>query len=550
MKERLEHHEGSSGKFWEVATEGSRMTVTFGKLGTAGQAKPKDFDSADAAESAATTLIAEKLKKGYRRAGASAPAVASAAAGEAAATGLPADLAALVGVPCFVSGEEREDDVVVFEWASFAAEAQQGFLGDLFGDCAEGDFAELLDLSDGVAWTSTSCVPFALYGVVSGGDSFQGGGGMPQFHRLLVLDSSGAVHGIEVDGSAVPAKQAALVAKSWKGLKLKKRAPAATAGALPVIKPTRRIRLLSSLGEFCAPSRQTPFVHSVKSSANGARAVLTTRQSSEDPARVYDIESGALLRAIAPSACGAVLGPDGTRVVTASADRQSGQRRIACSDADTGMEHWSCAVFRKCSYAYVALAVSPDGKTLVTSCDSSDGKSLLAFRMADGTLVWAASLGKGDVRAEALAFSPDGKLVAAGCSDESLQIWDAAAGTRLHHVPYDNAPRGIAWLADGTRLVASSSHLTAIWELGAKKPSVVLAEYERGRCAGDVIVSSAGFIAARVDWTQIDLWDLEGALLERLDLKKKVGVASLAACPGGLLVGTQADCALRFAFTR
>ena len=86
MKERLEHHEGSSGKFWEVATEGSRMTVTFGKLGTAGQAKPKDFDSADAAESAATTLIAEKLKKGYRRAGASAPAVASAAAGEAAAT--------------------------------------------------------------------------------------------------------------------------------------------------------------------------------------------------------------------------------------------------------------------------------------------------------------------------------------------------------------------------------------------------------------------------------------------------------------------------------
>ena len=80
--------------------------------------------------------------------------------------------------------------------------------------------------------------------------------------------------------------------------------------------------------------------------------------------------------------------------------------------------------------------------------------------------------------------------------------------------------------------------------------SVVLAEYERGRCAGDVVVSSAGFIAARVDWTQIDLWDLEGALLERLDLKKKVGVASLAACPGGLLVGTQADCALRFAFTR
>jgi len=62
---RFEFSEGSSNKFWEIRVEGSSHTVRFGKIGTDGQTKTKDFGSAAAAKVDADKLIAEKTKKGY-----------------------------------------------------------------------------------------------------------------------------------------------------------------------------------------------------------------------------------------------------------------------------------------------------------------------------------------------------------------------------------------------------------------------------------------------------------------------------------------------------
>jgi len=61
---RFEYTDGGS-KFWEIRVEGSSHTVRFGKIGTEGQSKTKDFDSAAAARTDADKLIAEKTKKGY-----------------------------------------------------------------------------------------------------------------------------------------------------------------------------------------------------------------------------------------------------------------------------------------------------------------------------------------------------------------------------------------------------------------------------------------------------------------------------------------------------
>ncbi len=80
--------EGGSSKFWEAAVAGDTLTVRFGKLGTDGQTKAKDFADAAAADRELAKLIKEKTGKGYVEAKASgkvAPAKAAPAkAGKAA----------------------------------------------------------------------------------------------------------------------------------------------------------------------------------------------------------------------------------------------------------------------------------------------------------------------------------------------------------------------------------------------------------------------------------------------------------------------------------
>jgi predicted DNA-binding WGR domain protein len=52
-------------KFWAIKREGSSFTVKFGKVGTAGQEKTKDFGDEDEARAEYDKLVKEKTKKGY-----------------------------------------------------------------------------------------------------------------------------------------------------------------------------------------------------------------------------------------------------------------------------------------------------------------------------------------------------------------------------------------------------------------------------------------------------------------------------------------------------
>ena len=65
MKQYLEFVDESSSKFWSVSTDDCTVTVVFGKIGTAGQTKIKEFDSPNEAEKQAEKQAAAKTKKGY-----------------------------------------------------------------------------------------------------------------------------------------------------------------------------------------------------------------------------------------------------------------------------------------------------------------------------------------------------------------------------------------------------------------------------------------------------------------------------------------------------
>jgi len=57
--------DAKSHKFWNIDVEGDRFTVTYGKVGTAGQSQTKAFASAEKAQAEADKLIREKTGKGY-----------------------------------------------------------------------------------------------------------------------------------------------------------------------------------------------------------------------------------------------------------------------------------------------------------------------------------------------------------------------------------------------------------------------------------------------------------------------------------------------------
>ena len=62
---RFEFSDGTSNKFWEVDVKGKILNVTFGKIGTKGQSKPKDFATPEKAKTEMEKLIKEKTGKGY-----------------------------------------------------------------------------------------------------------------------------------------------------------------------------------------------------------------------------------------------------------------------------------------------------------------------------------------------------------------------------------------------------------------------------------------------------------------------------------------------------
>ncbi len=64
-RRRFEFQSGTARKFWEIELQGLLLTTAWGRLGTAGQAKTKQFDSMKKAQSEFDRLVAEKLKKGY-----------------------------------------------------------------------------------------------------------------------------------------------------------------------------------------------------------------------------------------------------------------------------------------------------------------------------------------------------------------------------------------------------------------------------------------------------------------------------------------------------
>ena len=59
------YSDAKSHKFWNIELQGNAFTVTFGRIGTAGQMQTKEFADAAKAQKEHDKLVKEKLAKGY-----------------------------------------------------------------------------------------------------------------------------------------------------------------------------------------------------------------------------------------------------------------------------------------------------------------------------------------------------------------------------------------------------------------------------------------------------------------------------------------------------
>ena len=65
MSRYFEFKDEESSKFWEITVTGKKVSIHYGKIGTAGQNTVKELATLAEASAHAEKVIGEKTKKGY-----------------------------------------------------------------------------------------------------------------------------------------------------------------------------------------------------------------------------------------------------------------------------------------------------------------------------------------------------------------------------------------------------------------------------------------------------------------------------------------------------
>ena len=140
----------------------------------------------------------------------------------------------------------------------------------------------------------------------------------------------------------------------------------------------------------------------------------------------------------------AAFSPDGSRIVTASADKTA---RIW--DAASAKE---IAVLRGHDESVNSAAFSPDGSRIVTA---SEDKTARIWDAASAKEI--AVLRGHDESVNSAAFSPDGSRIVTASGDKTARIWDAASAKEIAVLRgHDGAVNSAAFSPDGSRIVTAS----------------------------------------------------------------------------------------------
>jgi WD40 repeat protein len=193
-----------------------------------------------------------------------------------------------------------------------------------------------------------------------------------------------------------------------------------------------------------------------------------------------------------------------------------------------GQSRWE-ELYRLDHHAVVrTLAVSPDGKTLVTG--TADGL-LRLFNLSTLTEDSEARVldGKHAGAVTCLAFSLDGKTLASGGDDRAICLWDMASGKRLQRVggAHKAVVTSLQYMAPD-RLVSAGDKRLIVWKLESDKVPTVFGEFDhRSGEVGQLGVNPEGKQALFDDGREIRVLSLEKRITEGT-LQNPQGVAGFS----------------------
>jgi WD40 repeat protein len=235
--------------------------------------------------------------------------------------------------------------------------------------------------------------------------------------------------------------------------------------------------------------------HLAAFSPDGSRIVTA---SADKTARVWDVATGKVIAVLSghqDSVISAVFSRDGARIATASYDRTA---RVW--DTATGK---AIATLSGHEGGVLTAAFSPDGSRIVTASQDNTAR---VWHSATGTAIAVLS-GHKD-RISSAAFSPDETRVVTASHDGTARVWDAATGKAIATLSLDEGPIwSAAFSSDGSRIVTASYGKTArVWDAATGTAILVLSGHDDGVLSAAFSPDGSRIVTASNDETA-RVWD-------------------------------------------
>ncbi len=189
------------------------------------------------------------------------------------------------------------------------------------------------------------------------------------------------------------------------------------------------------------------------------------------------------------------------------------------------------------------IALSPDGRTVLTGSSPNYGTSRVTLRL------WDLKTGDALINFDytdpvfSVAFSPDGKWIASGSAKGSVRLWDAQTGDWMGTLEGHKAHvLALAFSPDGTLLASSGREGSVfLWDVTARTQKVVL-RTQGERVNGVSFSADGSVLASGSDDGTLQLWDVRtGAELAVFEItaarsRSSNRVTALAFSPEGAML--------------